>query len=162
MVASGLDTEQWTFHGFLPEKAGARRTALEALARTSPPCTHIFYEAPHRILDTLADLNQILGPRAKLALARELTKLHEEHLRGTPSQLRDALGSRDRIRGEFVLLLEIGPEAAIPAPSLAARIAELQTAENLPEKEALKQAARERGLSKSEAYREWQRTRAKK
>ncbi len=163
LVASGLDMEQWTFHGFLPEKAGVRRTALEALARTSPPGTHIFYEAPHRILDTLADLDQTLGTRAKLVLARELTKLHEEHLRGAPASLRETLAGRDRIRGEFVLLLAINPEApAAPVQSLSARIAELQAVENLTEKEALKQAARERGLPKSEAYREWQRARAKK
>lgn len=162
LVASGLGTEQFTFCGFLPEKAGARRTVLEALAAGPSGGTRIFYEAPHRILDTLADLDAVFGARARVVVARELTKLHEELLRGTARELHTVLAARERVRGEIVLLLEFAPAhpGDAPAQSLAARVAELQAAEHLDEKDALKRAARERGLGKSEAYRELQRERA--
>jgi 16S rRNA C1402 (ribose-2'-O) methylase RsmI len=85
-VASGLPTDEFHFIGFLPEKAGARRTRLEALAaemqKNRGPRTLIFYEAPHRILETLADLEAVFGPAVRVVLARELTKIHEEFLRG--------------------------------------------------------------------------------
>ena len=163
LVASGLPTENFTFHGFLPEKSGARRTALERLAATPGATTHIFYEAPHRILDTLADL-ATLSPHTRVTLARELTKLHEEFLRGTPEELRQILLARDRVRGEIVLLLEA---TSSPAPTqapvtISQRLTELAAAEALDEKDALKRVARERNLSKSEAYRELQRERSKR
>lgn len=162
LVASGLGTEQWTFHGFLPEKSGARRTALEALASSSGQTgTQIFYEAPHRILETLAEIDAVFGARARVVLARELTKLHEEFLRGTAAETGATLLARERVRGEMVLLLELTHGEAAPVKqTLSARVAELQAAESLDEKDALKRAARERGLGKSEAYRELQRERA--
>jgi 16S rRNA (cytidine1402-2'-O)-methyltransferase len=163
LIASGLSTESFAFHGFLPEKSGARRTALETLASTAAASrtTQIFYEAPHRILDTLTDLEAVF-PTARVVIARELTKLHEEFVRGTPSELRTTLAARERVRGEIVLLLEFTPEASThePAASISARVAELQAAEGLDEKDALKRAARERGIGKSDAYRELQRERA--
>ncbi|RRA48546.1 16S rRNA (cytidine(1402)-2'-O)-methyltransferase [Acidipila sp. EB88] len=162
LIASGLPTEQFTFHGFLPEKSGGRRTALEALsAAAQPGSTHIFYEAPHRILDTLADLAAIFSDSARVVVARELTKLHEEFLRGTAGVILAKLADRDRVRGEMVLLLELAEKTAAPATqSIGARVAELQAAEGLDEKDALKRAARERGLGKSDAYRELQRERS--
>jgi 16S rRNA (cytidine1402-2'-O)-methyltransferase len=166
LIASGLNTESFTFHGFLPEKAGARRTALEALARDASAGatlgTQIFYEAPHRILDTLGDVASVFGESAKVVLARELTKLHEEFLRGTAEQVRTVLALRERVRGEMVLLLELSGEGAqeVTRLSFSARVAELCEQEGLAEKDALKKAARERGLGKSEAYRELQRERA--
>jgi len=163
LVASGLSTEQFSFHGFLPEKAGARRTTLEALAASPVSATQIFYEAPHRILDTLADLDSIFGARARVVVARELTKLYEEFLRGSAADIRMTLAARDRVRGEMVLLVEVSG-ALDPnqqqTQSLSARVAELCAAEALDEKAALKRIARERGLSKSDAYRELQRERA--
>ncbi len=162
LIASGLPTTRFTFHGFLPEKAGARRTALEALANSPGEGTAVFYEAPHRILDTLADLAAVFGTRAQVVVARELTKLHEEFLRGSATSIHAELAARDRVRGEMVLLLEIA--AALPggevAQSLGSRVAELQAGEGLDEKDALKRAARERGIGKSDAYRELQRERA--
>ena len=106
LVASGLPTGEFSFLGFLPEKAGARRTRLEDLAEEprESPQTLIFYEAPHRILDTLADLESVWGPALRVVAARELTKLHEEFLRGTVAEVRRNLAARDRIRGEFTLL----------------------------------------------------------
>ncbi len=162
LIASGLGTERFTFHGFLPEKAGARRTALESLTPAS--ATEIFYEAPHRILDTLADVESVFGPRARVTLARELTKLHEEFLRGTATEVRGQLAERDRVRGEMVLLLEIAaPDAAAATTqTLSARIEELRASKGLDEKDALKRIAKERGIGKSDAYRELQRERAKR
>ncbi len=170
LIASGLTTEQFHFHGFLPEKAGARRTALEALATFTraeghPSATQIFYEAPHRILDTLADLDSIFGAQAQVVVARELTKLHEEFLRGSPAEIRATLASRERVRGEIVLLLQLSTTPGStqpPTQSLSARVAELCATDNLDEKTALKRVARERNLSKSDAYRELQRERAKR
>jgi 16S rRNA (cytidine1402-2'-O)-methyltransferase len=80
LVGSGLPTEEWTFLGFLPEKAGARRTRLEGLfAETAgTKRTLVFYEAPHRILETLADVEAVFGPEHRVVVARELTKAHEE------------------------------------------------------------------------------------
>ena len=107
LIASGLPTGDFHFLGFLPEKAGARRTALEALAAQprANAQTVIFYEAPHRIADTLADLESIFGAALRVVAARELTKIHEEFLRGTVAEVRRDLGARDRMRGEFTLLI---------------------------------------------------------
>jgi 16S rRNA (cytidine1402-2'-O)-methyltransferase len=162
LVASGLGTERFAFHGFLPEKAGARRTELERLATVGERATLIFYEAPHRILDTLADLSAVWG-QARVVVARELTKLHEEFLRGTADSIAAELAARDRVRGEMVLLVEAGTQAvAGTSLSIGARVAEVIAAEGLDEKDALKRVARERGLGKSEAYRELQRERGKR
>jgi len=170
LIASGLSTERFAFHGFLPSKEGARRTKLEALRDTlthSEPATHIFYETPHRIVATLEDVVATFGAAHRIALARELTKLHEEFLRGTASEVLAALQSRPSIRGEMVLLLDGTPTLALhPAGetahiTLGAEVSALIKS-GLSEKDALKQAAKSRGLSKSEAYREWQRTQPRK
>jgi 16S rRNA (cytidine1402-2'-O)-methyltransferase len=156
LVASGLSTESFMFHGFLPAKEGQRRTALEQLPRDN--ATHIFYEAPHRILDTLADIESVLGPTQPIAIARELTKLHEEFLRGTVTDVRTQLASRPVVRGEIVLLFSpIANKVATTQRSIAAEVAALMQSESLSEKDALKRVARDRGIGKSEAYRELQR-----
>ena len=171
LIASGLSTAEFRFLGFLPEKAGARRTRLEDLAGQPRETaeTLIFYEAPHRIAETLADLEAVFGPALRLVAARELTKLHEEFLRGTVVEVHQQLAARDRIRGEFVLLIE--SPAKTPGASgldsdtretISARVARLQSEANLDEKEALKRLARELGQSKSEIYRELQRERARR
>ncbi|HTB98925.1 MAG TPA: 16S rRNA (cytidine(1402)-2'-O)-methyltransferase [Terracidiphilus sp.] len=174
LIASGLPTESFTFLGFLPEKTGARRTRLEDLAAEPRKSAHtlIFYEAPHRILETLSDLESVWGPALHVVLARELTKIHEEFLRGTLADLRNDLAARDRIRGEFVLLIEVGApglshvetgaRSSNLRESLGSRIARLQAEAGIDEKEALKRIARELSQSKSEVYRELQRERAKR
>ncbi len=165
LVASGLSMEEFQFLGFLPEKAGARRTVLEKLSQsavTDRPRTLIFYEAPHRILETLADLESVWGPTLRVVVARELTKMHEEFLRGTVADVKADLASRDRVRGEITLLVEAVPlTQGASTASLLTRVQQLQ-AEGLEEKDALKQLARELGQSKSDLYRELQRERAKK
>jgi 16S rRNA (cytidine1402-2'-O)-methyltransferase len=162
LVGSGLGTEGFAFYGFLPEKAGARRTELERLAGVGERVTLVFYEAPHRILDTLGDVAAV-WPRARVVVARELTKVHEEFLRGTAAEVRAVLGGRDRVRGEMVLLVEAGVGAVVVGGgSMGARVAEVMAAEGVEEKDALKRVARERGLGKSEAYRELQRERGRR
>ena len=158
LIASGLSTESFTFHGFLPAKAGQRKTFLEELPRTGEK-THIFYEAPHRILETLADIESVFSPTQPVVIARELTKLHEEFLRGPVNDLRANLATRATVRGEIVLLLSpaTAENAAAQRTSIAAEVAALMRSENLTEKDALKRVARERGIGKSEAYRELQR-----
>jgi 16S rRNA (cytidine1402-2'-O)-methyltransferase len=177
LVASGLSTEDFHFLGFLPEKAGARRTYLEELAAReqadsrSTPRTLIFYEAPHRILESLADIEELWGSLLNAVVARELTKLHEEFLRGTVAEVRRELAARDRIRGEITLLVEVpapvtssgtSPGTQTAPETIAARVARIQTESGIDEKEALKRLARELGRSKSDLYRELQRERARK
>jgi 16S rRNA (cytidine1402-2'-O)-methyltransferase len=171
LIASGLPTDEFHFIGFLPEKAGARRTRLEDLAASPREAaqTLIFYEAPHRILDTLGDIESIWGPSLRVVAARELTKIHEEFLRGAVSEVRANLAARDRIRGEFVLLIETPAKpmggsslASETWESISAKVGRLQTESGIDEKEALKRLARESGQSKSELYRELQRERARR
>ncbi len=162
LIASGLPAERFTFHGFLPSKPGQRKTALEALLRdraSSDGITHIFYEAPHRIVETLADSEAVFGAEQHAVVARELTKLHEEFLRGTVSELRNELSGRAVVRGEIVLLMTLAeaPVAAATETSIAAEVSALIAAEGLTEMAALKRIAKARGLGKSEVYRELQR-----
>jgi 16S rRNA (cytidine1402-2'-O)-methyltransferase len=175
-AGNGSTPESFTFHGFLPAKEGQRRTALEMLKKNrvshvptlghgnDAATTQIFYEAPHRILDTLADVEAIFGSAQHVVVARELTKLHEEFLRGPVSEVRATLAARASVRGEIVLLF--APAPAVPTgegkpKSIAAEVRELMKSQGLDEKDALKQVARARNIGKSEAYRELQRERSK-
>ena len=161
LVASGLPTDSFRFGGFLPAKAGARRTALEAIRGSGR--TQIFYEAPHRMVEAMHDVVEVLGPERHVVVAREVTKLHEEFLRGRAEDLRAQLAARGEVRGEITLLIGKQEESAQPRPStktIVQRIKELMGSEKLEEKTALKQAAKEFGLSKSEAYRELQRAKS--
>jgi 16S rRNA (cytidine1402-2'-O)-methyltransferase len=101
LSASGLPTERFFFEGFLPAKSQERKLKLQGLR--SETATLVFYEAPHRLMDALTDLLKIFGDR-EIALARELTKVHEEFLRGTLSEIVDSLGDRD-IKGEIVMVV---------------------------------------------------------
>ena len=159
LIASGLPAETFTFHGFLPSKSGARRTVLEELGRN--PQTHVFYETPHRILEALSDVVAIFGAAQYVVVARELTKLHEEFLRGSAAEVLATLSARAQVRGEMVLLFALSEEAvATSTLSIRAAVQALIKAESLSEKDALKRVARERGIGKSEAYREFQRAKA--
>ncbi len=169
LIASGLPAERFRFHGFLPSKAGERRTVLEGLAASSvttagDSTTEVFYETPHRIVEALGDVAAVFGPEMQVVVARELTKLHEEFLRGTVAAVRAELAARESVRGEMVLLLSPTADTARVAEdavvSVGAAVRGL-LAGGLSEKEALKQVARDRGLGKSEVYREWQRKRGR-
>ena len=161
LVASGLPTDSFRFAGFLPAKAGARRTALEAILHS--PRTQLFYEAPHRIVECVRDIVEVLGADRHIVIAREVTKLHEEFLRGHAGDILTQLEQRGEVRGEITLLIGRAEEAAqstAPKKTVSQRVQELLREEKLDEKAALKQAAKEFGLSKSEAYRELQRSKA--
>ena len=148
LVVSGLPTDQFHFGGFLPHKQGQRQRLLESLADEA--ATLIFYEAPHRILESLEDIAAVLGPRDIVA-ARELTKMYEEILRGTASEIAAALSTRDSIRGEFVIL--IGKSLAPPSESVPIEdMIQALIATGVERMEAMKTVARERGLSKREVY----------
>jgi 16S rRNA (cytidine1402-2'-O)-methyltransferase len=154
LVASGMPTDEFFFGGFLPARSGARRTRLGELR--SMPATLIFYEGPHRIAATLKDAQEILGER-EAVVARELTKIHEEIVRGRLSELAARFSSADSARGEMVLIIdravievEGGKDKTVA--SVAARVTELEN-EGLDHRAALKKAARELGISRDEAYR---------
>lgn len=148
LVVSGLPTDQFHFAGFLPSKQGQRTRLLESLR--DEPATLIFYEAPHRILESLYDIASTLGER-EIVLARELTKIHEEVLRGTASDIRAGLAARDMIRGEFVLMIAKASEPAQDSTSPEEAVALLVGA-GVDRMEAMKTVARERGLSKRDVY----------
>jgi len=158
LSASGLPSDQFLFAGFLPARVGARRTSLEELRVIQ--ATLIFYEAPHRLAATLRDAGDILGNR-RAVVARELTKIHEELVRGRLNELAEHFSDRNRARGEIVLLiagaesgsdLDRGSETVPTSQALAERVTMLE-GEGLTEKTALKKAARELGLKRDEAYR---------
>ena len=160
LVASGLPTDSFRFSGFLPSKSGQRRKLLESVKDS--PRTQVFYEAPHRLLETLADAAEMLGPDRHVVVAREVTKLHEEFLRGRVGDILEQLKARGDVKGEITLLIAKAEEGmATPASvaiSVARRVRAIMAEEKVDEKAALKKVAKERGMGKSEAYREWQQT----
>jgi 16S rRNA (cytidine1402-2'-O)-methyltransferase len=148
LAASGLPTDAFYFGGFLPAKPGQRAHLLEALAEE--PATLIFYEAPHRILESLEAVETVLGPRP-VVVARELTKIHEEFLRGTAAEIRAQLAARDAVKGEITLLIG---KATQPPPDDTPVIEAVNTliADGMPRMDAIKLVARRRGLSKRAVY----------
>src|SRR5579863_7670123 len=152
LAASGLPNEEFLFVGFLPQRSGERRRALERLRIEDR--TIILYEAPHRIAECVGDALEILGDRPA-CLAREVTKLHEEFRRGKLSVIANSLEERPA-KGEITLLIGPGEAAAGGAvdssQGLAERVDELMRQAKLDRKEALKLAAKERGMTRREAY----------
>ncbi|HSU59536.1 MAG TPA: 16S rRNA (cytidine(1402)-2'-O)-methyltransferase [Bryobacteraceae bacterium] len=148
LSASGLPMDEFRFIGFLPAKAVARRNVLEGVARNSG--TVIAYESPHRILESLADISKILGERP-MVLARELTKIHEEFLRGTPDEIRSQLSKRESIKGEITLLIAQSEEK----DQIEDPLAEISRLEGVgfDRMEAIKNVAKRMGLPKREIYR---------
>jgi len=159
LVASGLPTDSFRFNGFLPAKRGQRRQVIESIRESER--TQVFYEAPHRVIEALEDIVEILGGQRQVVIAREVTKMHEEFLRGHAAQILQTLQERGDIKGEITLLIgkmEAREERASTRVSVRARINQLIADKNLDEKAALKKVAKEMGISKSEAYRELQRS----
>jgi 16S rRNA (cytidine1402-2'-O)-methyltransferase len=162
LVASGLPADSFRFSGFLPAKPGERRAALEAIRNS--PRTQVFYEAPHRILETLEDAVEVLGAGRHVVVAREVTKIHEEFLRGRAGEVLESLKAREAVKGEITLLIgkaetADAQAAAMSRVSVRERVAQIMADEKVDEKSALKKVAKERGVSKSEVYRDMQRNR---
>ncbi len=159
LAAGGLSTQSFRFAGFLPPKKGQRRKELETLKDLAD--TLVFYEAPHRILETLEDIAETLGDRL-VVVAREVTKIHEEFLRGTCRQVLEELSRRDRVKGEITLIVDRPhPEdahAVAATKPLRQRVEELMKQKSLRKMDALKFAAKERGISKRQAYEELEQT----
>lgn len=152
LAMSGLSTSRFVFEGFLPVKSKDRRKRLEALSREER--TAILYEAPHKLIATLTDLCDLLGGERRISLCRELTKLNEEVLRFTLSEAVAYYGEREP-RGEYVLILD-GASADVSSEDFSALSPEEHvrkyTDEGMTRKDAIKAAARDRGMSKSDFY----------
>lgn len=150
LSGAGLSEPHWLFYGFLPPKSGQRQKALAALQAL--PYALVFYEAPHRVLETVADLAAVLGGERTLVVARELTKLFES-LHSLP--LGEALAwftaDSNRQKGEFVLIVS-GSPATQQDDGEAERVLRLLLAENLPVKQAARLAAAISGGSKNALY----------
>lgn len=164
LVASGLPTDAFVFHGFLPARLGQRRKLLEGVVGSTR--TQIFYEAPHRLLGALEDIAELMGPQRGVVVAREVTKLHEEFVRGTAAEVLAEFQKRKEVRGEITLLVaraeEPGKAAAkgasiVARKSARTRVRELMKSEGIDGKEAMKRVAKELGVSKSDVYRQLQR-----
>jgi 16S rRNA (cytidine1402-2'-O)-methyltransferase len=160
LVASGLATDSFRFSGFLPAKVGQRRQLLESIRES--PRTQVFYEAPHRVIEALKDVVDILGTERDVVIAREVTKIHEEFLRGNAGDVLQTLNARGDIKGEITLLvgkMEATEKKAPPSRmTIRQRVEQIIADDKLDEKSALKKVAKEMGISKSEAYRELQRS----
>ena len=153
LSGAGLGTDQFRFGGFLPAKQGQRRQALAAVKYDDG--TAVFYEAPHRILEALLDIESELGGGRPVVVARELTKMHEEFIRGPVREVRAALERKPVIKGEITLLIGksvLAPEADDPRP-LAEAVAELER-DGMARMDAVKHVARARGLNKRDVYSE--------
>ena len=150
LSASGLPTDSFRFCGFFPAKSGQRRRVLESLRNET--ATLVFYEAPHRIIEALEDIGEALGDR-QVVVARELTKMHEEFLRGTPADIAAELGSRQAVKGEMTVLIAKADRPEEPECSVRESVEALERA-GVSRMDAMKQVARERGVSKRDVYRE--------
>ena len=150
LIASGLPLDRFSFEGALPRGRGARQSLFTSLESREETC--VFYESPHRIQDSLQLLAEIL-PTRKLVLARELTKVHEQFLRGTGSELHNYLAEEDRVRGEFVLIVG-GAETSVTADqeTIHQVLKELK-AENLPNRSIVRILVNGLGIPRNEAYR---------
>ncbi|HET9321954.1 MAG TPA: 16S rRNA (cytidine(1402)-2'-O)-methyltransferase [Bryobacteraceae bacterium] len=153
LAGAGLATSTFYFGGFLPPKSGQRARTLEALRDET--ATVIFYEAPYRILETLSDVEKILGPRP-VVVARELTKVHEEFLRGHAGEVRALLASRPSVKGEITLLIGKSEAPASESTTIEEDV-EMSIRAGMTRMDAIKEVARKRGLAKREVYRRAQR-----
>ena len=150
LSASGLATDSFRFCGFLPARTSQRRKMLEHLKQET--CTLVFYETPHRILDALKDVEAVMGSRPAV-VARELTKIHEEFLRGTAAQIRATLAGRASVKGEITLLIGKAEGAAGADDTPLEDAVHAAERQGLSRMDAIKQVAKKRGLSKREVYR---------
>jgi 16S rRNA (cytidine1402-2'-O)-methyltransferase len=147
LVVSGLPTARFVFEGFLPRKEGERRSRLAALA--DDPRTIVLFESPRRVRDLLGDALAALGDR-RVAVVRELTKLHQEVLRGRLSEIAGRLG--EEVLGEVVVVIEGDVDRPVADLERLGQRVEALTAEGVPRKEAAARVAEEAGVSKRALY----------
>lgn len=155
LAAAGLPMGEFVFAGFLPARKAARCKVLTELAAWRK--TIVFYEAPHRVLDALGDVHEVLGNR-EAVVAREVTKVHEEFLRGSVTEIRKRLRQAPP-KGELTIIVGPGSpprKKAAAGNSLLEDVESVKLRQGLDERSALKAVARDRGMSRSEAYRQWQ------
>ncbi len=151
LSASGLPSDRFAFEGFLPAKPVARRAALESLAQENR--TLIFYEAPHRILETVSDMVDVFGPERELVMARELTKTFETIYSAPAAALRDWIaGDSNQQRGEIVLLVQGAPRRADALVDVETERVMRILLEAMPVKQAAVIGARLTGLKKNLLY----------
>lgn len=149
LIASGLDTKEFTFFGFLPLNKKLRKEKLEEIKNESK--TSIIYEAPHKIKDSLKDLKTVIGNR-KVVLAREITKIHEEFIRGN---IDDIIDKCDDLKGEMILLIEAGEKEILENVLNNLSLEEhynVYEKQGLDKKEIIKKIAKDRGVNKNEIY----------
>src|SRR5579859_197746 len=160
LAASGLATDSFQFLGFLPARSGERRTMLESLRAAEQ--TTVLYEAPHRVVEALRDIVEILGQDRRVVVARELAKVHEEFIRGSADEVLKKLQQRE-VKGEITLVIgKAEGKVQRAEKDIAARLQQIMREQQIDENAALKVVAKEMGVSKSEAYRELQRVRKKR
>lgn len=150
LSASGLPTDNFTFAGFPPSRQGKRRSFLSAMSDLSG--TLVLYEAPHRTVECLKDIREVMGER-QVVIARELTKIYEELLRGTVSNVLESVES-GKIRGEVVILVAPGEAQVWDSEPLEVILLRLMRDEGLSVKDAARQASEITGISKNKVYSE--------
>jgi 16S rRNA (cytidine1402-2'-O)-methyltransferase len=150
LSASGLPPDSFHFCGFLPPRSSPRRKLLEELAGETS--TLIFYEAPHRILDALEDIAVVMGAR-RVVVAREITKIHEEFLRGTAAEVRATLADRPVVRGEITILIGKQEASAVQDETPMEDAVRALEQQGVSRMDAIKQVAKARGIPKREVYR---------
>lgn len=150
LIASGFDAQPFTYYGFLPKKVSQQKQFISEINQSH--ATSIFYEAPHRLKKTFAALAEILAPDREICAARELTKIHEEFVRGTISEVVNYFNEHDP-RGEFVILVSPNEEKeqVLDWDELIKKVDALVTAGSY-KKDAIKQVAKEYHVSKNELY----------
>ena len=150
LICSGIDTKEFTFLGFLPLNKKLRKNKLDEIEKTNK--TIIIYEAPHKLENTLKDLKQILDKNRKIVLAREITKIHEEFIRGN---IDDIIEKIQDVKGEFVIIIEgnsvVSEENELNKLSLEEHY-KLYESQGLSKKEIIKKIAKDRNVNKNEIY----------
>lgn len=149
LIVSGFDTTRFVFEGFLPMNKGNRKERLVTLKEEER--TIIFYEAPHKLTRTLKDFAQYFGEERRIVLSREITKIHEEHLRMTVKEAIHYYAEKE-VKGEFVILVEGAPHHEIIVEETVEELMHRYVTEGVNEKEAMKRVAKEKGLTKSQVY----------
>lgn len=149
LIVSGFDTTRFIFEGFLPMNKANRREHLQVLKDEER--TILFYEAPHKLKRTLSDLADTFGENRRVVLSREITKIHEEHLRMT---LKEAIKyyEETEVKGEFVIIVEGAPKKEIVITDTVEELMKKYMEEGYPEKEAMKKVAKDKGITKSQVY----------